>query len=238
MKNLFTKIFIFIIFIAQSALVCYAQIVTKQDLVPVVEKNITNDLIEKGFKNVEVSVLSVPFIQLTLPDGKITYKVTSNGKNITSRSFMIVSIYVNDQFVRTVGLPVKVAAQKDVYVAKEHIGRGAVLTPDTLKIKTLDLSNTFVIPLEYGELTKPYVTTKIFSSGAVIDKKYLKSQPDIIKDAIVTVYFKSKEDLSITLDCIAITEGNIGDTISVKNKKYNRIYNGKVIGENKVLIKI
>ena len=42
MKNLFAKIFILILFIAQSALVSDAQIITKEDIVPVVEKNIIN----------------------------------------------------------------------------------------------------------------------------------------------------------------------------------------------------
>ena len=83
-----------------------------------------------------------------------------------------------------------------------------------------------------------YITTKIFQAGAVLDKKFLKSQPDIMRDTPVTMYFKSKEDLSIAVDGIAISDGNIGDTISVKNKKYNRVYSGKVVGANKVLIRI
>ena len=66
----------------------------------------------------------------------------------------------------------------------------------------------------------------------------MKSQPDIMRDAAVTLYFKTKTNLAVTLDGIAISEGNIGDTISVKNKRYNRIYNGKIIGENKVLVRI
>ena len=57
-----------------------------------------------------------------------------------------------------------------------------------------------------------------------------------MRDTPVTMYFKSKEDLSIAVDGIAISDGNIGDTISVKNKKYNRVYSGKVVGANKVLI--
>ena len=238
MNNIFVKILIAIIFMAQSALVCSAQVITKKDIVPVVEKSISQDLKSKGFKNIEVNIVSVPFIQLSVPDGKITYKVSSNSKTVTSRCFMIVSIYSNGDFVRTVGIPVKISALKDVYVAKENIGRGAVLTANILQVKTMDITNTYITPLEYGDLTKSYVTTKIFPAGAVIDKKHLKSQPDIMRDAAVTVYFSTKKNIAVTLDCIAVSEGNIGDVISVKNKKYNRIYNGKIIGENKVLVRI
>ena len=238
MKNIFVKSLIAIFIIAQSALICSAQVLTKKDIVPVVERNITKDLQSKGFKNIEVNIVNVPFMQLTVPDGKITYKISSNSKTITSRCFIVVSIYSNGDFVRTVGIPVKIAAQKDVYVARENIGRGVILTANLLQIKTLDLTNTYVVPLEYGELTKSYITTKVFAAGNVIDKKYLKSQPDIMRDAAVTLYFKTKTNMAVTLDGIAISEGNIGDTISVKNKRYNRIYNGKIIGENKVLVRI
>lgn len=238
MKNLFAKIFILILFIAQSALVSNAQIITKEDVVPIIEKNIVNDLQEKGFKNIQVNIVSVPFMKLTLPDGKITYKVSNNGANYTSRSFMIVSVYVDGNFIKTVGVPVKISALKDVYVAKETIARGAVLTNNLLQVKTIDISNTFVVPLEAGDLSKSYVTTKIFQAGTVLDKKFLKSQPDIMRDTPVTMYFKSKEDLSITVDGVAISDGNIGDTISVKNKKYNRVYSGKIVGVNKILIRI
>ena len=238
MNNIFVKILIAVIFMAQSALICSAQVITKKDIVPVIEKNITQDLQKKGFKNIEVNIVSVPFIQLTVPDGKVTYKVSSNSKTVTSRCFMIVSIYSNGDFIRTVGIPVKISALKDVYVAKENIGRGIVLSANQLQVKTIDITNTYLAPLEYGELSKSYVTTKIFQAGAVIDKKYLKSQPDIMRDAAVTLYFKTKENISVTLDGIAVSEGNIGDMISVRNKRYNRIYNGKIIGENKVLVRI
>ena len=60
----------------------------------------------------------------------------------------------------------------------------------------------------------------------------------IMKDSIVTMYFKSQNDLYITLDGVAISEGNMGEMVAVRNKKYNRIYSGKIVGENKVLIQI
>ena len=85
MKNLFAKIFILILFIAQSALVSDAQIITKEDIVPVVEKNIINDLQAKGFKDIQVNVVSVPFMKLTLPDGKISYKIVQGADKIIPR---------------------------------------------------------------------------------------------------------------------------------------------------------
>ena len=238
MKNIFAKILILFFLLVQSTVVCYAQILTKADIIPVVENNVKKELQEQGYKKVDINVISIPFIQLNVPDGKITYKISSNAKNVTARCFIVVSIYSNGEFIRTVGIPVKISALKDVYVAKENIARGVVLTSNMLEVKTVDITNTYIEPLEYGEMKKPYVTTKIFQAGNIIDKKFLKSQPDIMRDAAVTLYFKSKDDLAITLDGIAVSEGNIGDMISVRNKKYNRIYNGKIIGENKVLVRI
>ena len=36
---------------------------------------------------------------------------------------MVISIYVDNNFIKTVGVPVKISALKDVYVAKETIAR-------------------------------------------------------------------------------------------------------------------
>ena len=42
----------------------------------------------------------------------------------------------------------------------------------------------------------------------------------------------------ITIDGTALGDGMVGDYINVENKNYKRVYNGKIIGENKILVKI
>ena len=42
----------------------------------------------------------------------------------------------------------------------------------------------------------------------------------------------------VSVDGTAMSDGMCGDYIDVENKNYKKIYNGKVIGENKVLVEI
>ena len=55
---------------------------------------------------------------------------------------------------------------------------------------------------------------------------------------MVTVTFKTGQNLNISIDGIALTQGNIGDIIQVKNKRYNKIYTGEITGINQVLVQI
>ena len=42
----------------------------------------------------------------------------------------------------------------------------------------------------------------------------------------------------ITIDGTAMSDGMLGDYINVENKNYKKVYNGKIIGENRVLVNI
>ena len=64
------------------------------------------------------------------------------------------------------------------------------------------------------------------------------SKPDIVKNAMVTVNFRTGNALNIAVEGIALMQGNKGDTIQVKNKRFNKIYTGEVTGVNQVLVQI
>ena len=72
----------------------------------------------------------------------------------------------------------------------------------------------------------------------MITKRYTISKPDIVKNAMVTVNFRAGSDLNIAVEGIALMQGNIGDTIQVKNKRFNKIYTGEITGINQVLVQI
>ena len=65
-----------------------------------------------------------------------------------------------------------------------------------------------------------------------------KDFPDVERNAVVKVIVTSKNSITITTEAVALSEGNIGDTINLQNKKMKKIYTGKIIGENKVLVQI
>ena len=79
---------------------------------------------------------------------------------------------------------------------------------------------------------------KAFQKGEIIDKRFVKMRPDVIRNGDVRIFFVSNGAVMVTIDGTAMMDGMTGDYINVENKNYKKVYNGKVIGENKVLVNI
>ena len=76
------------------------------------------------------------------------------------------------------------------------------------------------------------------NNGEVIDKRFVKMRPDVQRNGEVRIFFVSNGDVMVTIDGTAMADGMTGDYINVENKNYKKVYNGKVIGENRVLVAI
>ena len=194
-------------------------------------------LFENNYKKitdgeVQVKITATPFADLQLPDGKITYKVAAGGDKILPRDVKRVDVYVNGAYVRTLNLPAQTFVYKEVLVASDLINREQVLTKDCTEVKKIDISNRANFVLDGSMLDKEITTRKIFQKGEVIDKRFVKMKPDVARNSDVRVFFM------ITIDGTAMSDGMLGDYINVENKNYKKIYNGKIIGENKILVNI
>ena len=69
-------------------------------------------------------------------------------------------------------------------------------------------------------------------------KIFSRNPADIPAPVSVTVNFRTGNALNIAVEGIALMQGNKGDTIQVKNKRFNKIYTGEVTGVNQVLVQI
>lgn len=70
----------------------------------------------------EVTVGHLPVQSFTVPDGKVTVEIVSNGyQSLTPKEFKKVNIYVNKNYARTYYVPLETKAYKHVAVAKEVI---------------------------------------------------------------------------------------------------------------------
>ena len=63
-------------------------------------------------------------------------------------------------------------------------------------------------------------------------------RPDVVRNGEVRIFFVSNDSVMVSVDGTAMSDGMCGDYIDVENKNYKKVYNGKVIGENKVLVNI
>lgn len=188
--------------------------------------------------DVEVKITATPFAQLTLPDGKVTYKIVQGGDKIVPRDIKRVDIYVNDAFVRTLNLPTQTIVYKDVLVAADFINREQAINNETTLVKRIDVSQRMDYVLSEKMLNKEMSAKKAFQKGEIIDKRFVKMRPDVERNGAVRIFFVSNGAVMITIDGTAMADGMCGDYINVENKNFKRVYNGKVIGENRVLVSI
>ena len=186
--------------------------------------------------DVEVKITATPFAQLQLPDGKVTYKITQGADKIVPRDIKRVDIYVNNAFVRTLNLPAQTSVYKDVLVAADVINREQSITRESTLIKRIDVSQKMDYVLSENILSKEMSAKKVFQKGEIIDKRFVKMKPDVIRNGEVRIFFVSNGAVMISIDGTAMADGMTGDYINVENKNYKKVYTGKVIGENRELV--
>ena len=215
-----------------------AQMVSSGDVKTSVAKILETNYNKMTNGDVEVKVSATPFAQLQLPDGKVSYKVVSGGDKILPRDIKRVDVYVNNAFVKTLNLPVQTIVYKDVLVASDFINREQAVTNECTTVKRMDVSMKMDYVLDSKMLAKEMTTKKAFQKGEVIDKRFVKMRPDVQRNGEVRIFFVSNGDVMVTIDGTAMADGMTGDYINVENKNYKKVYNGKVIGENRVLVAI
>ena len=188
--------------------------------------------------DVEVKITATPFAELSLPDGKITYKIVQGGDKISPRDIKRVDVYVNNAFVKTLNLPTQTSVYKEVLVAGDFINREQAITRETVILKKIDVSQKMDYVLTNSVLSKEMSAKKAFQKGEIIDKRFVKMKPDVERNMGVQILFVSNNSVMISIDGTALADGMTGDYINVENKNYKKIYTGKVIGENRVLVNI
>lgn len=184
-----------------------------------------------------VQVAGLPFKDLVLPEGKVSFEITPSANKFMPRALEKISVYVDGKFIKNFNAPVIIKAYQDVLVASCFINRDQSITSNVVTIKKIEVSNVIGYQLKADALGKEILAKKAFMEGEIIDKRFVKSKPDIMRNSVVTVLFNSS-NLTITTEATALSDGSIGDNICALSKSYNRIYTGKIIGENKVLVKI
>ena len=200
-------------------------------------------LFENNYKkvtngDVQVKILATPFADIQLPDGRVTYKVAAGSDKILPRDVKRVDVFVNGVYQRTLNLPAQTSVYKDVLVASDFINREQTLTKDCTEVKKVDIANRADFVLDGSMLDKEITTKKIFQKGEVIDKRFVRMKPDVARNSDVRVFFVSNGSVMISIDGTAMSDGMLGDYINVENKNYKKVYNGKIIGENRVLVNI
>ena len=177
-----------------------------------VQADVTKVLQEKYYNglvgyDVEVKIVNLPFSELMVPDGKLYYEVVSPKDKYLPRDIKRVNLYVNGMLVKTLNLPVIMKAYKEVLVAKTDIDREQQLTEENTILKKVDCSEMIEHVLEQGSLKKEMTTKKPMKAGEILDKRFIKVKPDVVRNTEVRVFFSSNDSLMVTIDAVALEDG-------------------------------
>ena len=215
-----------------------AQTVTSAEIKSQIASQLENVYRKNTNADVEVKISATPFAELQLPDGEVSYKIVQGADKIVPRDIKRVDIYVNNAFIRTLNLPAQTSVYKEVLVAADFINREQAITREATLVKRIDVSQKIDYVLSEKVLSKEMSAKKAFQKGEIIDKRFVKMKPDVIRNENVRIFFVSNGAVMVTIDGTALTDGMTGDYINVENRNYKKVYTGKVIGENRVLVNI
>jgi len=224
--------------ITVSVLSANAQTVSSAEVKSQIAKQLVSTYRKMTDADIQVKITATPFAEMQLPDGKITYKIVQGAEKIIPRDIKRIDVYVNDSFVRTLNLPAQTAVYKNVLVAADFINREQAITRESTLVKKIDVSQKIDYVLSEQVLDKEISAKKAFQKGEIIDKRFVKMKPDVARNGDVRVFFVSGGAVMISIDGTAMTDGMTGDYVNVQNKNYKKVYTGKVIGENRVLVNI
>ncbi len=234
-KTLFTAFILLITGFSQASI---AQVIPTAKLIPMIEIQVKNELKSQGYDDTDVSVVNIPMNTITLSDGDVKVNLLKTNQSLMGREYRRVDILVDGKRQRTLGVPIDIKIYKNILVAKESISKDDVLTQKNIEVKRKDILSLVPEAVLAENLSSGLMASRFYRAGDVIDKRYTRSKPDVVKNAIVTVLFKTDNEMSITVDGVALVDGSIGSYISVQNKTYNKVYIGKIIGTNKILVEI
>lgn len=213
------------------------QIMSNSEVKSIIAKQVTEQYKKYTDAQLNIEVIALPFQDLSLPNGKINFIIEGSTDKFMPRDLEKVTVYVDNQFVKTFNAPIVAKAYEDVLVASCFINIEKPLSTDNVVVKRLEVSNTLEYQLRPEILNKEILAKKAFRDGEIIDKRFVKFKPDVSRNSNVTVLFNTN-NLSISTEATALSNGVIGDNICIMNKNYNKVYTGKIVAENKVLVKI
>lgn len=230
--------FLIMLCLILSSNVSFSTTLTVDDIEKQIIMTVTNELKTKGYEDVKVDVLNMPILSLYSKNSVFKVVVSKGNNGLNQREFRQVRILKNGMPVKTFGVPVEIKAYRYVLCANDTITKESPISYNNVYIKRVNVSKFQDNVLDKKSLNGEIIANKMFRRDEIIDKRFVKYKPDVSKNDKIEVVFKNSSGLFISVDAVALTNGNIGDLVNVKNSVYNKIYTGKVVSKNRVQIEI
>lgn len=239
MKNKLFKSLISALVLVLTANTAFCYVLSREELnerlTSTLKIEAQNYVDKLGGGEVLVKINNLPF-EDTNTKNEPKIEVKSNFDKFTYRDIKRVSIYDGNVFVKSFPISTTTYVYKNVLCANTTILRDAPINASNTRFLRLEVGQYLGKTLDNFE--EGLVATKNYTKNNVILKNFTKGKPDIIKDSTIGIVFQSSGGFKIKVEGKALKEGSVGDLITVKSAKYNKIYQATVTGRNEVTVKI
>ena len=237
MNKLILHTILAIIFLTVSVSFASAVVLTKSKLSSEIEKQVISKLSKSIKGEVKAEALLLPVDVFEIPSGELDVIVDLDNNNFAPKKYANITIKVNGKKVKKFPTPIALTLYQNVWVATDAIARNQSLNEGGFTLEKKDVTRNYSIAITSDKDISDYVAIRNIRSGDVIDKRFVMPKPDIVKDSVVSVIFDTG-GVNIAIEGESMQSGCIGDLIRVRNNQYKKCYIGKIISENKVLVKI
>lgn len=186
----------------------------------------------------KINITGIPYGDI-LSKENIAPKVELKAQNPEFRPNSFVRVIVKDSknnILKAFSINIQTLVYKNVLVAKEMISYNSEINEANAKLERKEVSKYLSKVLT--QMPNEAVANKNYQKDSLILSDCIKQKASVVKDSIVDIVFLSDKGLRIKMQGKALKEGAIGETITVRSDKYNKIYSAKVNSSSEVVVRI
>lgn len=239
MKTQIKNLILFLI-LAFSSNASFAYVLTPDELKGDLNKKI-NSQIKEQLKNYssdyKIKISGIPNENIiTQENNKPKIEIISQNNNFNQNQYRRILIKSqNGATIKAFPITVQTLVYKDVLVANEQIAYNQEINQANTKLERKEISRLLDKTISKNNIN--LIATRNYPKGSIINSQYVKSKSIVAKNSMIDIVFQTK-GMNIKLKGTALKEGSIGDTILVRSEKYNKTYNGVVLSQNEVMVRI
>ena len=237
MKNSFKTTILTILTLVLTTSASFSTVLNADYLKQEIQKGVIKEVKTITDGDVSVMVLKLPFDSIEVPDGKIKIISNTNLKNFNPYTVVKINVLVNNRIEKTFGVTAEITIQDKAWVVNDFVAKGSTITPNNVILEKTEISSIINKVVKKDFTPYGYLARKNFKQGDILDSRYIESAPDVMKNTLVSIIFKT-DKITITADAISLDNGKIGDFVKVRSSKYKKDYIGKVVDSNTVLVRI
>jgi flagella basal body P-ring formation protein FlgA len=171
---------------------------------------------------------------LTLPAGKLSWKVTPSRPGIMGSNSFSIALFVDGKPAGTCVVRGRLEAVAEVVTAAATLHKGDLITDSNIVLQRQDIGGTDNPIMAKEEILGKQVARTV-NAGVILKREHIVLPP-VIKEGEMVKILAQKGALHIATSGIAKSDGRLGETIPVKNISSNKIIHCRVDGPGMVSV--